>query len=71
MTSRYNAAAVDREIRRDRRIGAHEARLIHALLRGRDPEFPLTAQMPQTLNGRTIDNSHGNTPLGKPGKDKS
>jgi hypothetical protein len=37
MSSGYNPEAVNREIRRDPRIGAEEARLIHALLRGRDP----------------------------------
>lgn len=34
---RYNADAVDAEIRKDRRIKGKEARLIHALLRGREP----------------------------------
>jgi hypothetical protein len=33
---RYSAEAVQREIDKDRRIGPVEARLIHALLRGRD-----------------------------------
>lgn len=33
---RYCAAAVQREIDRDKRIKPREARLIHALLRGRD-----------------------------------
>jgi hypothetical protein len=37
MTPGYNAEAVNREIRRDPRVGAEEARLIHALLRSRDP----------------------------------
>lgn len=39
--SRYNAAAVARVIAQDRRIGAKEAKRIHALLRGRerDPEI--------------------------------
>lgn len=33
----YNKAAVDAEIRKDPRIKGKEARLIHALLRGREP----------------------------------
>jgi hypothetical protein len=33
---RYSAEAVQREIDKDKRIGKAEARLIHALLRGRD-----------------------------------
>ncbi|QIG66763.1 hypothetical protein EVB27_093 [Rhizobium phage RHph_TM16] len=34
---RYNAAAVDREIRRSRKpISKREAKMIHALLKGRD-----------------------------------
>jgi hypothetical protein len=33
---RYSAKAVQREIAKDRRIKPGEARLIHALLRGRD-----------------------------------
>ena len=32
---RYSAEAVQREIAKDRRIKPNEARLIHALLRGR------------------------------------
>ena len=32
---RYNAEAVQNEIARDRRIGGREARMIHAVLRGR------------------------------------
>ena len=32
---RYSAEAVQREIAKDRRIKSNEARLIHALLRGR------------------------------------
>lgn len=36
--SEYNEEAVNRAIRASRqRIGGREARLIHALLRGRDP----------------------------------
>lgn len=36
----YNREAVEREIRKDRRIKGREAKLIHALLRGRQPEPP-------------------------------
>lgn len=32
---KYNREAVDREIRKDRRIKGKEAKLIHALLKGR------------------------------------
>lgn len=32
---RYNREAVDRKIRKDRRIKGKEAKLIHALLKGR------------------------------------
>lgn len=32
--SKYNAKAVDKEIRKDPRIKGREARLIHALLKG-------------------------------------
>lgn len=38
MAHRYNREAVDAEIRKDPRIKGKEARLIHALLRGREPE---------------------------------
>lgn len=34
--AQYNREAVQREIDRDKRIGRKEARLIHALLKGRD-----------------------------------
>lgn len=33
----YNKSAVDAQIRKDPRIKGKEARLIHALLRGREP----------------------------------
>jgi hypothetical protein len=36
VTQRYSAEAVQREIDKDKRIGKAEARLIHALLRGRE-----------------------------------
>jgi hypothetical protein len=32
----YNREAVDREIAKDKRIGKREAKLIHALLKGRN-----------------------------------
>ena len=35
--NKYNAEAVAKEIGRDRRISGREARLIHSLLRGRQP----------------------------------
>lgn len=34
-TPRYNEPAVEAEIRKDRRIGGREAKMIHALLKGR------------------------------------
>jgi hypothetical protein len=37
MTHEYNAKAVQAEIAKDRRIKGREAKLIHALLRGRAP----------------------------------
>ena len=42
---RYNAAAVDKEIAKDRRIKGREARMIRALLRGRQAtdEYPATS----------------------------
>lgn len=35
MTNRYNRAAVEDQIKRDPRIKGREARMIHALLKGR------------------------------------
>lgn len=49
MTHEYNREAVQREITRDPRIKPGEARLIHALLKGRTPTCtPSTTSRPQS-----------------------
>lgn len=43
MTTRYNEAAVEAAIRNSRqKISGREAKLIHALLKGRKPTCPVT-----------------------------
>lgn len=48
----YSKSAVDKEIRKDPRIGGAEAKRIHALLRGRqETDEPSNTGARQTLQG--------------------
>ena len=47
----YNAKAVQAAIDRDKTIGAKEAKVIHALLKGRKPRIPLRRITPQGKEG--------------------
>lgn len=61
----YNREAVNKEIRKDPRIGSREARMIHAILKGRDAAPEVTGVTPKPRMDRPKFASGGKVAKGK------